>query len=100
MHRVFALILTLGLLVSPLLAVQRYSTPMQILKSRQKEALKALKLKQKYANDLLTNRRVPDAVRRQMKHQLKSEERKLRDQQKDERQKLKDRERLLKQWWK
>ncbi|HVA01602.1 MAG TPA: hypothetical protein VMV34_08110 [Terriglobia bacterium] len=100
MQRLATVILIMGLSVSPLLAAQGYSTQMQILKGRQKQALKALKLKQKYAKETLTNHGVPMAVRRQLKHQLKSEERKLREQQKDERQELKDQQRLSKQVWK
>lgn len=99
MQKLLTLILTAGLSIAPLLAVERYSTPMRILKSRQRQELKALKLKEKYARDLLKNRRVPDAVRRQLKHQLDRDGRKLREQQRDEREELKDRQRLLKQEW-
>jgi hypothetical protein len=100
MQRIAILVLITGLSVSPSLAAQGYSTQMQILKSSQKQALKALKLKQKYAQETLRNPGVPTEVRQQLKHQLKSEERKLRVQQKDDRQELKDRQRLTKQVWK
>ncbi len=96
MQKIFTFILAAGLLGSPALAARKFSTQMQFLKSRQKQALKALKLKQRFAKESLKNGRVPKAVRRQLKHQLKSEERKLRQQQRDERQELKDRQQVLK----
>jgi hypothetical protein len=66
------------------------------LKERQKEELQALKLKEKYARESLANSGLPGAVRTQLKHELKREQKTLYRRQKDERQVLKDRERLLK----
>ncbi len=97
MLRLAVLILIAGLAVSPLLGAQGFSGQMRILEGQQKQALQALKLKQKYARESMKNRGVPAAVRQQLKHQLKNEERRLREQQKEERQELKDRQRLLKQ---
>lgn len=96
MQKILTFLLAAGLLASPTLAARNYSAPMQILKGRQKQALKALKLKQKFAKESLKNGQVPEAVRRQLKHQLKREERKLRQQQRDERQEMKDRQQVLK----
>ena len=100
MQRLLTLILMAGVLSSPALAAQGYPTQMQMLKSRQKQALKALKLKQKYAHETVRNRWVSKAVRRKLKRQLKSEERKLREQQKEERLDLKEQQRLFKLGWK
>jgi len=67
-----------------------------MLKVRQKTERRALKLKQKYARESLQNSRLPKAVRIQLRHELKREQKRLLQRQKDERQTLKDRERLLK----
>jgi hypothetical protein len=97
MRRLSTLILLAGLSAGPAFAAQGYSTQMHILKSRQKQETKTLKLKQKYAKESSKDGQLTRAARLQLKHQLKSEERKLRERQKDERQELKDRNRLLKE---
>ena len=97
MGRLFTLILLAGLSVGPALAAQGYASGVNILKNRQRQELKALKLKQQYAKESLKDGQLTHAVRLQLKHQLESEKRKLRERQRDERQELKDRNRLLKQ---
>jgi hypothetical protein len=95
MRKVYILMLAAGLSVGPVLARPQRPSESATLKARQEEELQALKLKQKYARAALGNSGLPKAVRVQLKHELKREERKLRQKQKDERQSLKDRERLL-----
>ncbi|HUZ45115.1 MAG TPA: hypothetical protein VMW54_00620 [Terriglobia bacterium] len=96
MGRLFTLFLLAGLSVGPALAAQGYTSRMNILKNRQRQELKALKLKQQYAKESLKNGQLTHAARLQLKHQLKSEERKLRERQRDMREELKDRNQLLK----
>lgn len=96
MPKTWFLMLMAGLLVGPALARQKWANQSAVLKARQKEELQILKLKQRYARSSLENSHLPKAVRIQLKHELKSQQRALRQRQKDERQKLKDRERLLK----
>lgn len=95
MRRLCLLLLIAGFSVGPLFARQRWAPDSAMLKVRQKQQLRALKLKQKYARESLQNSRLPKAVRTQLRHQLKQERRKLRQRQKEEKQSLKDRERLL-----
>jgi hypothetical protein len=94
MRRFYIVMLIAGLSAGPLLA-QQWPTESATLKARQKQERQALKLKQKYARESLQNSGLPKAVRTQLKHELKREQKKLRQRQKDERQTLKDRERLL-----
>jgi hypothetical protein len=89
------LVLAAGLSAGPSLARQQWPSESAMLKTRQKQELQALKLKQRYAKESLADSRLPKAVRTQLKHELEQEQRKLRQRQKDERQTLKDRERLL-----
>lgn len=89
------LLLITGLATGPLLARQRWAPDSAMLRVRQKEQRRALKLKENYARESLKDSRLPKAVRTQLRHQLKQERRKLRQRQKEERQSLKDRERLL-----
>jgi hypothetical protein len=96
MRRVCLMMLIASLSVSLALARQKWSVDSTNLKMRQKEELRALKMKQKYARSSLEDSNLPKAVRIQLMHELKREQRKLRQRQKDERQALKDRERLLK----
>ena len=95
MQKYCLVMLVAGLLAGPLLAGQQWPSESAILKTRQKQELQALKLKEKYARESLQDSRLPKAVRTQMKHELKQEQRKIRQRQKDERQALKDREKLL-----
>ena len=94
MRGLYILMLIVGLAAGPLLA-QQWPTETATLKARQKQERQALKLKQKYARESLRNSGLPKAVRAQLRHELKREQKKLRQRQKDERQTLKDRERLL-----
>jgi hypothetical protein len=95
MKRFYILVMVAGLSVVSLFAQQRWLTKSTTLKARQKQERQALKVKQKYARETLANSGLPKAVRTQLKHELKREQKKLRRRQKDERQTLKDRERLL-----
>lgn len=99
MWRILLVMLMLALSGGWLLADEVDTTQIKLLESRQKEAWKALKLKQKYAREAWRNGRWPQALRRQFEHQLKSEERRLRAQQQDERQQIKDQQRLMHQGW-
>ena len=94
-HRVCTLILVAGLLAAPAFARQQWASEKTLLDARQKQELQALKLKQKYAKESLQNSSLPKAIRTQLKHELKQEQRKLRQKQKDERQTLRDRQKLL-----
>jgi len=96
MQKLSMMILAAGLLASPALARQRWTSQTAQLKARQKEESQVLKLKESYMRSSLRNSNLPKAVRIQLKHELQRERRKLRQRQKDERQVLKDRERLLK----
>jgi Spy/CpxP family protein refolding chaperone len=69
----------------------------QLLKKRQKEERKALKMRERYAKQSLRGQNLSPAMRDQMKHQLQKEKRALREKQKNERQELKDRLRLMKE---
>jgi hypothetical protein len=93
--RLCLLLLVVGFIGAPLPARQRWPAESAILKARQKKELQALKLKQMYARESLQDSRLPKAIRTQLKHELKKEQRKLRQRQKDERQTLKDRQKML-----
>lgn len=96
MKRSCILLMVAGLSAVPLFAQQMGPTGPAALKVRQKQERQALKLKQHYARESLANSGLPKAVRAQLKHELKREQKKLRRRQKDERQTLKDSQRLLK----
>jgi len=96
MQRIYMLMLITGLAVGSAVAQQAGPSGLRVLKMRQKQELQVLKLKQQYVKSSLQESSLPKAVRIQLKHELKREQRKLRQRQKDERQTLKDRERLLK----
>lgn len=66
----------------------------QLLKQRQKQERKNLKLRRKFAKESLRGQNISPALRAERKHQLQKEERALREKQKNERQELKDRARL------
>lgn len=95
MQKLYILILVAVFCVGPAFGRQRRLAGEVMLKARQREELQALKLKQKYARESLQNSRMPKAVRTELKHELKREQRKLRHKQKDQRQALKDRQKLL-----
>ena len=95
MPKLCILVLIISFAGSPLLGGQQRPSDSAMLRTRQKQEFQALKLKQKYARESLQSSSLPKAVRAQLKHELKQEQRKLRQRQKDERQTLKDRERLL-----
>ena len=94
-QRASILILVAVFLAGPAFARQQWASEKTLLEARQKQELQALKLKQKYARESLQNSSLPKAVRTQLKHELKQEQRKLLQKQKDERQTLKDRQKLL-----
>lgn len=97
MRRMWFVALLIGLLGCRALARERGKwTAESALKARQKQEIRALELKQEYMRNSLEDSELPRAVRIQLRHELKREQRKLRQRQKDERQELKDRERLLK----
>ena len=99
MRKVFCFIMLVGFLAFPagtLRAAPRGNPEVQMLKRRQKEERKALKLKKHYAKQSLRSRNLPRGVREQMKHQMQREQRELREKQKDELQDLKDRIRISK----
>jgi len=95
-RKVYMLMLITGLAAGSTFAQQKRLSGLRVLKLHQKQELRVLKLKQKYARGSFQESSLPKAVRTQLKHELKREERKLRQRQKDERQTLKDRERVLK----
>ncbi len=97
MRRLCLLLLIAGLSAGPLFAGQRWGPGSAMLKVRQKQELRALKLKQEYARESLKNSRLPKSVRTQLRHELKRERVKLRQRQKEERQTMKDRENVLSQ---
>jgi hypothetical protein len=96
MRKIYIMMIVGGLSAGSLLAQQRRPNESTTLKDRQEKERQALKLKQKYARESLQNSGLPKAVRTQLKHELKREQRKLRRRQKGERQTLRDRERLIK----
>ncbi len=75
-------------------------TEKAIMHQRQKQEMKALKLKEKYEKQMVKNQDLPKAVRAQMKHHMEREQRRLRNRQKDQRQELKDRQRILREGYK
>jgi hypothetical protein len=95
MPKLYIQVLICSLIGVPLLAGQQWPSESAMLRTRQKQELQALKLKQKYTRESLQSSSLPKAVRTQLRHELKQEQRKLRQRQKDERQTLKDREKLL-----
>lgn len=100
MRIVFCLIMLVGFLAFPaavLRAAPRGNPEVQMLKRRQKEERKALKLKKHYMKQSLRSGSLPSGVREQMKHQMQREQRELREKQKDELQDLKDRIRISKE---
>jgi hypothetical protein len=94
-QRACLLILVSSFLVGPAFGRQHWASEKILLEARQKQELQAYKLKQKYARESLQNSTLPKAVRNQLKHELKQEQRKLRQKQEDERQTFKDRQKLL-----
>lgn len=78
-------------------ASQGETTEKQILKNRQKEERKALKLKEHYEKQAFKGQSLPKGVSDQRKHELQRQKRALRDRQKDEAQDLKDRQKLMKE---
>jgi hypothetical protein len=100
MRKLFLVWAAVSILVFPSViskASQGETSEKQILKSRQKEERKALKLKDHYAKQAFKGQAVPKGVSDQRKHELQREKRALRDRQKDENQDLKDRQKLMKE---
>lgn len=97
MRRILSIIMLAGFLVFPaavLSAAPRGNPEVQMLKQRQKEERKAMKLKKQYTKRSMRSQNLPKAIRDQMKHQLQREQRALREKQKNEMQDLKDRIRI------
>ena len=69
----------------------------QLLKQRQKEERKALKMREHNMKQSMKGQNISPALRAQAKHQMQREERAQREKQKNERQELKDRLRLNKE---
>lgn len=68
----------------------------RLVKSRQMQERKSLKLEQRNRKQSLRHSATPRAVRLQQKHEMQRQERELRARQKNELQDLKDRQRLVK----
>ncbi len=100
MRKSLMLMVVAGLWAGLATAAPKRSTEKSLLKQRQKQEMKNFKLKIKYEKQMYKNQRLPKAVRIQMEHKMKREERRLRNRQKDERQKLKDRQRILREGYK
>jgi hypothetical protein len=100
MRRILSSIMLVGFLVFPAAvasAAPRGNPEVQLLKQRQKEERKAMKLKKRYMQQSMRSQHLPKAIRDQMKHQTQREQRALREKQKDEMQDLKDRIRIAKE---
>jgi hypothetical protein len=69
----------------------------KMLKARQKQEWKTLKLQQKYQKHSWKGQHLSKATRVQMKHQMQREKRALRETQRNDRQDLKDRQGLMKE---
>jgi ribosomal protein L39E len=95
MKRFLISMMIAGFSAGALIAQPQWPTESAALVARQRQERQTLKLKQRYARESLQNSHLPKAVRIQLKHELKQEQKKLHQRQKDERQTLKDRERLL-----
>jgi len=86
----------LGVFSMPLRATPKQAPEVDIVKKRQKEERRELKLKDHYAKAMFKGQRIPKGVRDQQKHELQRERRALRDRQKAELQDMRDRERIYK----
>jgi hypothetical protein len=75
----------------------RENSEVQLLKQRQKEERKALKIRERYLKQSMKAQNLSPALRAQQKHQMDKEKRALREKQKNERQELKDRLRVIKE---
>lgn len=84
------------LFLTGLLHSQDFRSENQGVKERQKQELKALKLKHKYQKRAMKNSTMSESLRKQMKHQMQREKKELRQKQKHELQELKDRQQALK----
>jgi len=67
------------------------------VKERQKTEMKALKLKHKYAKEMLKSQSIPKSMRKQMLNEMKREEKALRQKHDDELETLKDRQNVMKE---
>ena len=85
------------LVLASALAAQDFKLDTQRVKERQKAEMKALKVKHKYAKQMMKNQELPKSKRKQMANKMKREERALRQKHKDEIESLKDRQRVLKE---
>lgn len=73
------------------------NSEVRLLKQRQKQERKALKMRERFAKQSMKGQNFSPALRAQAKHQRQREMRALREKQKNERQELKDRLRLNKE---
>ncbi len=75
----------------------RDNPEVQMLKQRQKQERKDMKMRQHFQKESMKGQNIAPAVRAQMKHQMQREERDLRQRQKDQMQDMKDRMRLYRE---
>ena len=72
----------------------RQTSDVQVVKARQKEERKQLKLKQRYEKASFKGQQISKGVRDQRKHEMQRDARALRDQQKAELEDVRDRQRI------
>jgi hypothetical protein len=87
----------LGIPSTLLTAAQMQNSETHLMKTRQKEERKALKLKEYNQRAYYKDPHIPKALREQRKHEMLRERRALRDRQKAELQDLKDRRKIYKE---
>ena len=88
---------TAVLLLSSWLSAQDFKLETQQVKERQKQEMKALKLKHKFAKESMKGQDIAKSLRIQMEHEMEREEEMLRQKHKHELQELKDRQRVMKE---
>jgi hypothetical protein len=79
---------------------QQYDTKQetQMLKARQKDERKTLKLKHKYRKESMKGQPISKALREQAKHEMDHEIRELHEKQRNELQQIKDRQRQIREF--
>ncbi len=83
--------------VAKVIAAPSGNPEVQLLKQRQKQERKDLKMRERYLKQSMKAQNLSPALRAQAKHQMEKEKRALREKQKNEMQELKDRLRLNKE---
>jgi len=94
---VLAGVSVLGISPALLRAAPRQDPQILLIKTRQKQERRALKLKERSEKVSFKGQQVPKGLRDQRKHQMQKERRDLRDKQKAELQDAKDKERIFKE---